>query len=222
MSRASGHSPPFPTGKWPLSRLIIGSAGGRRYKTWAMSKLLSNTTLQLEGFRAYLALLARSLPGIDANEASDLVQCTLLAACAQKERFRGSSPREQAAWLKQILRNQAIDAHRRQRRLKRDAEREVSLDAIVDGSLARAEAWLAVMDSSPSQRASREEELGRLGQALSLLPDAQREAIVQHHLQGASLTEVARRLGRTQAAVAGLLHRGLKQLRQHLDGEPST
>ena len=181
-----------------------------------MTKLLSNTTLELEHFCSYLSLLARSLPEIDDHDASDLVQNTLLAACAQQEQFRGGTPYEQAAWLKQILRNQAIDAHRRQRCQKRNAEREVSLDATIDGSLARAEAWLAAMDSSPSQRASREEERGRLAQALTTLPTAQREAIFQHHLQGASLAEVSRRMGRSEAAVAGLLHRGLKQLRQQL------
>jgi len=36
------------------------------------------------------------------------------------------------------------------------------------------------------------------------------------HLQGQSLVEVARRLGRTVPAVAGLLHRGLRALREHM------
>jgi DNA-directed RNA polymerase specialized sigma24 family protein len=33
-------------------------------------------------------------------------------------------------------------------------------------------------------------------------------------LQGCPLSESARRLGKTDAAVAGLLHRGLKKLRE--------
>ena len=178
-------------------------------------------TLGLEQFRSYLALLARSLHRVDANEASDLVQKTLLTACLQQEQFRGTTPRELAAWLKQILRNQAIDAYRQRRRLKRDVGREVSLDENVDGSLARAEAWLAAVDSTPSDRASREEELLRLADALTRLPDTQREAIVLHHLQGLKLAVIAERLGRTEAAVVGLLQRGLKQLRQRLDDESS-
>ena len=40
------------------------------------------------------------------------------------------------------------------------------------------------------------------------------EAIVLHHLQDCSLSETARSLGKTDAAVAGLLHRGLKKLRE--------
>ena len=35
-----------------------------------------------------------------------------------------------------------------------------------------------------------------------------------HHLQGCSLREVAEMVGRSEPAVAGLLHRGLKKLRQ--------
>ena len=54
----------------------------------------------------------------------------------------------------------------------------------------------------------------RLSDALLALPDSQREAIVLHHLQGWTLNEVASHLRRTDAAVAGLLHRGLRRLRE--------
>ena len=37
-----------------------------------------------------------------------------------------------------------------------------------------------------------------------------------HHLQGQPLAEIARELGTTKSAVAGLLHRGLKALRANL------
>jgi DNA-directed RNA polymerase specialized sigma24 family protein len=37
-----------------------------------------------------------------------------------------------------------------------------------------------------------------------------------HHLRGQTLAEVAAALGTTRPAVAGLLHRGLKKLRQLL------
>ena len=41
-----------------------------------------------------------------------------------------------------------------------------------------------------------------------------------HHLQGRPLAEIARELDTTKAAVAGLLHRGLKSLRGG-SGNPS-
>jgi RNA polymerase sigma-70 factor, ECF subfamily len=155
------------------------------------------------------------------EEASDIVQKTMLAAHAEREAFRGQSPAELAAWLKQILRREVIDAFRQRRRLKRDVRREVPLEAEVDGSFSRAQVWLAAAQTSPSQRVSREEELVAMADALAQLPEAQREAVVLHHLQGAGLAEVAAHLQRSEASVAGLLHRGLKQLRQILD-QPST
>jgi RNA polymerase sigma factor (sigma-70 family) len=53
-------------------------------------------------------------------------------------------------------------------------------------------------------------------QALARLPEAQREALVLRHCENWSLADISRHLNRTPAAVAGLLKRGLKQLREHL------
>jgi RNA polymerase sigma-70 factor (ECF subfamily) len=55
-----------------------------------------------------------------------------------------------------------------------------------------------------------------LAEALARLPEAQREAVVLHYLQEQPLADVARQLGRSEAAVAGLLHRGLNKLRELL------
>ena len=181
----------------------------------------SSSPLDLQRYRTYLLLLARSHDKIGGEEASDLVQKTMLAAHAQREEFRGQSPAEVAAWLKQILRREVIDTYRHQRRLKRDVHREVPLEAEVDGSFSRMNGCLAAVESSPSQRVSREEEMVSLACAIAQLPEAQREAVVLHHLQGATLAEVAAKLQRTEAAVAGLLHRGMKQLRELLE-EPGS
>lgn len=176
----------------------------------------AETPLDLQRYRPYLLVLAKSQNHLAGEEASDIVQKTLLQAHTQREQFRGDSTGELAAWLKQILRNQLIDAFRQQRRLRRDVSREVPLEASIDGSFSRVEGWAAV-HSTPSQHVARDEELVRMAETLTQLPDAQREAIVLHHLQGATLAETAAQLQRTEAAVAGLLHRGLKQLRQMLD-----
>ena len=57
--------------------------------------------------------------------------------------------------------------------------------------------------------------------AMAELPEMQREAIVLHHLQGLPLAEVGNQLHKSSAAIAGLLHRGLKQLRELLGGGSS-
>jgi RNA polymerase sigma-70 factor (ECF subfamily) len=51
-------------------------------------------------------------------------------------------------------------------------------------------------------------------------PASQRQAVGLHHLQGLSLQEVVDTMESTKPAVAGLLHRGLKKLRELLDKGP--
>ena len=172
-----------------------------------------------EPFRDYLRMLARAQ--LDTRLAakldpSDIVQQTLLCACAERDRFERRSDAETAAWLRRILAHQLANAVRDLGRGRRDARREQSLEAALDASSARLEAMLAAEISSPSQRADRNEQLLRLAGALAKLPPAQCEAITLHYLQGRNLAETAAHLDRTPAAVMGLLHRGLKGLRNLL------
>jgi RNA polymerase sigma-70 factor (ECF subfamily) len=62
----------------------------------------------------------------------------------------------------------------------------------------------------------RQERAVRLAEALATLPEKQREAVVLRHWHGCSLVEIGARLGCTTAAVTGLLHRGLRNLRKQL------
>lgn len=174
----------------------------------------------LDGYREYLFLLARTR--LDARlrgrlDPSDVVQQTLLEAHRDAEQFRGRTDTERAGWLRQILARNLANAVRDHTRDRRDVGRERSLQASLDESSARLEAFLAAEQSSPSQRADREEQLRRLAIALAALPEGQREAVELRHLHGRPLAEIAARLGRTPAAVAGLLRRGLVQLRVVLE-----
>ena len=177
----------------------------------------------LEQFRDYLRLLARLRldPRLRAKlDPSDVVQQTLLEAHTGLAQFRGRTFAERAAWLRQILARNLANAVRDLGRDKRDVARERSLEAALDASSARLEAWLAAEQSSPSQQAQRHEQVARLAEALAALPEAQREAVVLHHWQGWTISQVAAHMGRSATAVAGLLKRGLQQLRQRLnDGD---
>ena len=145
-------------------------------------------------------------------DSSDIVQQTLLNAFAKRDQFRGSTEAEFAAWLREILKHYLADALRDQRRHKRDVRRERSLEDRIDDTFSRTRNWLAAAQSSPRQKAIRQEDLLRLSEALVELPEVQREVIVLHHLQGLQLAEVAAEIGRSESAVAGLLFRGLKNL----------
>jgi RNA polymerase sigma-70 factor (ECF subfamily) len=185
-----------------------------------MNQTAPSSSPRVERFREYLCLLARAhVPaGRQARiEASDIVQQTLLEAYEQRAEFRGNTDGELAAWLKQLLVHNLADALRANHRAKRDVRRERSLEAAIEDSFCRAEAWLAGPDPSPSEAAMRVEQLLRLAEEIAELPDEQRDAVVLHHLQGWSLAELAGHLQRSEAAVAGLLRRGLKKLRELMD-----
>ncbi len=70
--------------------------------------------------------------------------------------------------------------------------------------------------TSPSQRLMRGERAVRLAAALACLPDEQAEAVRLRHLDGQSLEKIARHFGRSERAVAGLLYRGMMNLRKGL------
>src|SRR5262249_27027747 len=127
---------------------------------------------------------------------------------------------QEAGWLRRVLANNLADELRKLAAVKRDVGRECSLEAALDASSARLEQWLAVEQSTPSGRVGKHEQARRLAAGLEQLPEAQREALVLQHWHGWKLGEIAEHLGRTRAAVAGLIKRGLQQLRAHFD-EPT-
>src|SRR5262245_26168011 len=187
-----------------------------------MSPVADDRGAELERYRPYLLLLARMRldPRLRGKlDASDLVQQTLLEAHQGRLQFRGTTEAEEAAWLRQVLARNLANAVRDLLRDKRDVRREQSLEAAVEESSRRLEGWLAAEQSSPSARAERHERAVRLAAALAELPEAQREALTLHHLEGRPLDEVAGQVGRSREAVAALIKRGLRQLRERL-GEP--
>ena len=179
-------------------------------------------TRRLEQQRDYLRLLARLHldPRLRGKfDPSDAVQQTLLKAHENLGQFRGQGEAELLAWLRRILANTMTDALRQFGRDKRDVAREESLEAAVEDSARSFQALLATPPSSPSQQAMRHEDLLRLARALEELPEEQRAVVELHHLQGRSVADIARDLGRSEAAVAGLLRRGLKKLRALLHAD---
>jgi RNA polymerase sigma-70 factor (ECF subfamily) len=177
----------------------------------------------LTEYRDYLRRLAHA--GLDPRlqaklDPSDLVQQTLLEAYRDRPAFQGNSPEELRAWLRRILAHNLANALRDFRRACRDVGREQSLEALAASSSVRVDAWLAAEGSAPADALDRQEMAVRVAAALATLPEGQREIVVLRHLHGWSLSDIAGHVGKTASAVASLLHRGLRVLRERLqEGE---
>lgn len=184
-----------------------------------MNRTAESDERPLEAYRDYLRLLARTHlgPRLQAKlDASDIVQQTILQAHQAQAQLRGTTEAEKLAWLRTILANVLAAALRRFQSKARDIARERSLEGELDLSSSRLECLLAADQTSPSQRAVRCEELLRLAAALTRLPEDQRQVVELHYMKGLPVADVAEQIGRTRAAVVGLLFRGLKKLRRLL------
>jgi RNA polymerase sigma-70 factor (ECF subfamily) len=173
----------------------------------------------LERYREYLCLLARLEidPRLKGRiDLSGVVQQTLFESHQVLREGDGHSPEQRLAWLRKCLANNLTDELRKLQTEMRDIRRERSLEAALQNSSVRLQAWIAASDPSPSAHMAREEEAVRLAAALATLPEAQREALVLQHWHGWKVAEIAEHLGRTRTAVAGLLKRGLARLREEL------
>jgi RNA polymerase sigma-70 factor (ECF subfamily) len=175
----------------------------------------------LEAQRAGLHRLAeRQLEGRIAIrvDASDILQQTFLEAYRCFPQFAGRDKRELVAWLRTILDHKVAGAIRDHALLqKRDLGRERSMDDSRGGGPPLKQDLDANL-TSPSQKAIRGEQAERLSEALAALPDDQREAVRLRHLEGWALADIALRLGRTPTATAGLIKRGMKDLRRRMHG----
>jgi RNA polymerase sigma-70 factor, ECF subfamily len=140
----------------------------------------------------------------------------LLEAYQDGKKLADATDAQKAAWLKRALANNLADELRKLTTARRDAGRERSLQAALDQSHSNLERLLPDAHGTPSKEVVRAERGFQLAQALAALPEAQRQVIELHHLQGQSLVQVAETLGTTKPAVAGLLHRGFKTLRRLL------
>ena len=179
----------------------------------------ANKAEALEPFRRYLEVLARVHldPRLRGKlDPADVVQQTLLRACAAWPEVRARSPEALAAWLRKILARTLADTVKHYHRDRRDVNLERSLEADLDRSSSGLLGCLAAEQTSPSLAAQRNEELLRLADVLAGLPEPQREVVILKHLRGQTLQQIADHLGRSVPSVASLLRRGLEALRHRL------
>ncbi|REJ96348.1 MAG: RNA polymerase subunit sigma-70 [Planctomycetota bacterium] len=162
-------------------------------------------------YRGYIKVLSRRFLddcGPVLADASDIVQQTCVAALKAFPDFRGESEGEFIAWLRAIHQHAAVDHLRRSRAQKRGG-----------GQVAVLSGDPSADQSSPSRRLMQGEAAVELASAIEQLPDDLREAVRLRHLEGWSLPQIAEHMGRSHAAAAGLVKRGLSKLRADMKNE---
>ena len=135
----------------------------------------------------------------DAEDATQHVFLKLMSVIASYQ------PRKVpfTAWIIRVARNIAVDYQRNRRSIPCEE---------------------VFAPSFPTEDCGRERRWG-LEHALETLPDDQRDVVVLRHLVGLSPAEIATRIGRSEASVHGLHHRGRENLRRELtniDCAPTT
>jgi RNA polymerase sigma-70 factor (ECF subfamily) len=180
-----------------------------------MAPQTNDADQKLARFREYLRLLARLQldPRLQGKiDLSGVVQQTLLDAHRAWDQLQRMGEAQQWAWLRRALANNLTDEIRKLGTGMRDLTREQSLEAALETSSARLEAWLVSEEPSPSERAMHNEQVLRLAEALAQLPEDQRLAVELHYLRGCPLAEIASQMDRTKGAAAKLLYRGIDKL----------
>ncbi len=139
-----------------------------------------------------------------ADRAEDLLQETFLLAFRALRRL--ADPAGFRPWLLAIAHNVLIDDARRATRLKRLAP------LAADMALSRVPA----PGPRPDELAQREELRQRVLTVLRSLPEEYRLPLTLRYIIGSGYDEIGDQLGITNGSLRGLLHRGLKMLRDRL------
>lgn len=141
---------------------------------------------------------------------SDLVQETLLDAAKCPDSVRYGTLAEKRAWLKTVLVRKVANALRDHSRAKRDVSRDRPLDA------AAVVKYLANELACPQRQAERAEGAARVGAALDVLTEPQRQVVQLRYREGLPLDEIAARCGCSVPSVSRMLDRAKERLRDRL------
>jgi RNA polymerase sigma-70 factor, ECF subfamily len=147
--------------------------------------------------RVYRYLAARCAG--DEALAEELTQQTFVEAIRRRDRFDGRS--DVVTWICAIGRNKLVDHYRRH---GRDARRQEQLLSIQPQTV---DAPLHAVETREAVEA-----------AMAALPSDQRIALLFRYLDGLSVREVSRVIGRSEKATESLLARGRESFRRAFGG----
>lgn len=145
-------------------------------------------------------------------DGSDIAQDVCLRAARGFAEFQGTRPAQFFAWIDRILHRVIIDEFERHRAGIRDLRREVAESRVL--------ATLVQRESSPEQRAVRDEQAVALAGALEQLPPHQREVLEGRFFDQRSFAELATAMGKSEGALRVVCLRALRKLQELLGDEP--
>jgi RNA polymerase sigma-70 factor (ECF subfamily) len=149
-------------------------------------------------------------------DASDIVQDVLIEANQRLTEYLKNPVMPFHLWLRHLAQDRIIDTHRRHRQAQRrsiDKEQPIQAPAWADQSSVQLVAQLIDTEQTPASAAIQQELQRRLGDALTQLPEDDREVILMRHHEQLSNQEVAAALGLTEAAASMRYLRALRKLR---------
>ena len=135
----------------------------------------------------------------DVHKSEDLLQETLLTAFRSLGQL--TEPEKFRPWLLRIASNAAVNAAKHDLRLKRTPRPPPSANGA----------------PPPEKKLEQDEQRQQLLQALRTLPEEYRLPLWLRYFGGADYDTIQTQIGLTNGALRGLLHRGLKMLREELE-----
>jgi RNA polymerase sigma-70 factor (ECF subfamily) len=153
--------------------------------------------------RPIIRAMARRLLHGD-NEASDFAQEVLMRMARGFADFRGPSMRQLVAWARMIASRYLVDYLRS----APPAAEPLPPD------------FVAAVEGGPLEGLVRAEEMARLAEALSRLPEHYRAIVEARLFEGTSCVDIAGRMGRTRVWVSVMCLRAVRRLQQELGEQP--
>ena len=169
----------------------------------------------LQECRQYLLLVAN----VDLDSqvrpkiaASDLVQESLLTAQAAFHQFQGHGREELFAWIRQILKNDLLQAHRY---YVQTAKRQINREYPIDDSR-QIGTRLPDHATTPSTQAGLREESQLLEQAMADLSDDYQQVLRLRNWEKLTYAEIGVRTGRSEEAVRKIWARAIVSLKDRM------
>jgi RNA polymerase sigma-70 factor (subfamily 1) len=180
-------------------------------------------------YQNYMGMLIRT--GLGARlrahvEVSDVIQETLVEVIRQFHQFNGQTEAAVVGWMRNLVSQKLADLGRHYGRVKRNGHgRTLPLD-VTPGDRRNGDEsgqiidMLVLSQTSPSQAASRREEISRLADALAGLADEQADVLWLFFAEDLSFTAIGERMNLSRKSVRTIVACGLKHLRHALAGPP--